>query len=154
MLALIVILTALTVALVALSLFQLRAGRDSIVGRLDQMQPAALQQDTAARRRRQMRSERLMGVLQALGQQVGSSRKDGVAVRLFLLQAGFPDPRAVSIYWASRLGLAVGFPVLALFGLPLVGLSSNQVFLAALYCGAMGWIGPTFFVRRRLKARP
>jgi tight adherence protein C len=153
MLAIIVILTALAVALVALSLLQLRPGRDSIVGRLDQMHPAAQQHDTTARRRRQVRSERLMSVLQALGQQVGSNRKDSTAVRLFLIQAGFSDPRAVSVYWASRMSLAVGVPALALFGLPVLGFSSNQTVLAVLYCGAMGWIAPTFLVRRRLKAR-
>lgn len=153
MLLIIVILTALTVALFALSVFQLRPGRDSVVGRLDQMESVSQQHDTIARRRRQVRSERLLSVLQALGQQVGSNRKDTTAVRLFLIQAGFPDPRAVSIYWASRVSLAFGLPLLALFGLPLLGFSSNQTLLAILYCGAMGWIGPTFFVRRRLKAR-
>jgi tight adherence protein C len=154
MLTLILILTALTVALFALSLLQLRTGRDAVIGRLNQMQPPGQQQhDTIARRRRQARSERLLSVLQALGQQVGSGRKDATAVRLFLIQAGFADPRAVSIYWASRVGLAAGLPILALFGLPLVGFGSNQVLLAILYFGAMGWIGPAFYVRRRLKAR-
>jgi tight adherence protein C len=94
-----------------------------------------------------------MSVLQTLGQQVGSGRKDSTAVRMFLIQAGFPDARAVSIYWASRVSLAVGLPVLALFGLPALGLGTGRVLLAVLYFGAMGWIGPTFYVRRRLKAR-
>jgi tight adherence protein C len=153
MLLIILILTAVTVALFALSVLQLRPGRDSVVGRLDQMQPPAQQHETIARRRRQIRSERLMSVLQALGQQVGSGRKDATAIRLFLIQAGFSDPRAPSIYWASRVGLAIGLPVLALFALPLMGISANQVFLAVLYFGAMGWIGPSFYVRRKLKAR-
>jgi tight adherence protein C len=94
-----------------------------------------------------------MSVLQALGQQVGSGRKDATAVRLFLIQAGFSDPRAVSIYWASRVSLAAGLPILALFGLPILGVAPNKVFLAVLYFGAMGWIAPSFLVRRRLKAR-
>jgi tight adherence protein C len=117
------------------------------------MQSAGQVQDTVARRRRQAKSERLLKVLQTLGQQVGSGRKDTNAVRLFLIQAGFSDPRAVSIYWASRVSLAMGLPILALFGLPLLGVSSAKVLLAVLYFGAMGWIGPSFFVRRRLKAR-
>jgi tight adherence protein C len=94
-----------------------------------------------------------MSVLQALGQQVGSGRKDATAVRLFLIQAGFSDPRAVSIYWASRVSLAMGLPILALFGLPLLGISSTKVLLAVLYFGIMGWITPSFYVRRKLKAR-
>src|SRR4051794_11946104 len=153
MLAIILILTALTVGLFALTLLQMRPGQDALLGRLDQLQPGGNAQDAAARRRRQARSERLMSVLQALGQQVGGSRKDTTAVRLFLIQAGFSDPRAVSMYWASRVSLAVGLPILALFGLPFLGVSSNKVLLAVLYFGAMGWILPSFYVKRRLKAR-
>jgi len=152
MLAIIVILTALTVALFALTLLQMRPGQGAVLGRLDQMQPGSAQ-DATARRRRQVKSERLMSALQALGQQVGGGRKDATAVRLFLVQAGFSDPRAVSMYWASRVSLALGLPVLALFGLPLLGVASNKVLLAVLYFGAMGWIAPSFYVKRRLKAR-
>jgi tight adherence protein C len=153
MLAIIVILTALTVALFALTILQLRPGRGAVVGRLEQMQPAGQVHDTVARRRRQAKSEQLMKVLQTLGQQVGSGRKDATAIRLFLIQAGFSDPRAVSIYWASRVGLALVLPVVALFGLPLLGVSSLKVLLAVVYFGVIGWIGPTFYVRRKLKAR-
>ena len=153
MLAIILILTALTVALFALTLLQIRPGQGAVLGRLDQMQPGGDAQDAMARRRRQAKSQRLMTVLQTLGQQVEGSRKDTTAVRLFLIQAGFTDPRAVSMYWASRVSLAVGLPILALFGLPLLGVSSNKVLLAVMYFGVMGWIAPSFFVRRRLKAR-
>jgi tight adherence protein C len=153
MLAIIVILTALTVALFALTLLQLRPGSGAVVGRLEQMHPGGQAEDTMARRRRQAKSERLMKVLQTLGQQVSGGRKDANAVRLFLIQAGFSDPRAVSIYWASRVGLALGLPVLALFGLPLLGVSSVKVLLAVLYFGAFGWIAPAFYVKSKLKAR-
>jgi tight adherence protein C len=153
MLVIIVILTALTVALFAFTLLQMRPGQGALLGRLDQLQPGDSAQDAAARRRRQAKSERLMSVLQALGQQVGSGRKDTTAVRLFLIQAGFSDPRAVSMYWASRVSLAVGLSILALFGLPLLDVSYNKVLLAVLYFGAMGWIAPSFYVKRRLKAR-
>src|SRR5688500_16300319 len=130
MLAIILILTGLTVALFALSLLQLRPGRDTVVGRLNQLQTTEHSHDTIGRRRRQAKSERLLKVLQSLGQQVESGRKDTTAVRTFLAQAGFPDPRAISIYWASRICLAGGLPVLALFGLPVLGFGSRQVLLA------------------------
>jgi tight adherence protein C len=153
MLAIIVILTALTVGLFAITLLQLRPGPGAAIGRLEQMHTGGQANDAVSRRRRQAKSERLMSVLQALGQQVGSNRKDSTAIRLLLIQAGFTEPRAVSIYWASRFGLAVGLPILALFVLPLFGVTSNKVFLAVLYFGAMGWIAPAFYVKRRLKAR-
>jgi Flp pilus assembly protein TadB len=150
MLALILILTALTVGLFAYALLQVRTGRGAVIGRLDQLQTADQSQDRVARRRRQMKSARLMGVLQALGQQVGSGRKDATEVRLFLIQAGFSDPRAVSIYWASRVSLAVGLSAFAVLGLPLLGFSSSRMFIGLLWLGGLGWIGPTFYVRGRL----
>jgi tight adherence protein C len=152
MLAIIIVLTALTAALFAFSLLQLRTGRDAVIGRLDQLQPGPTQ-DIQARRRRQAKSARLMSVLQALGQQVESGRKDATAVRLFLIQAGFSDPRAVSIYWASRVGLAIGLAGFAVVGLPLLGTSVTQMLMGVLWLGISGWIGPTFYVRRRLKGR-
>jgi tight adherence protein C len=153
MLALILILTALTVALVTVTLIQLRPGRGAVTARLDQMQTGAGAHEIQARRRRQAKSERLMGVLQALGQQVGSGRKDATAVRQFLIQAGYPDQRAVPLYWATRVSLAAGLTALGMVGLPLLGVSSGRMLLGMIWLGGLGWVGPTFYVRSRLKAR-
>jgi tight adherence protein C len=153
MLTIILILTALTAALLALSLMQLKTGGSTAVSRLEQLHTSSQQQEIVARRRRQMKSQRLMSVLQAVGQQVGSGRKDATAVRQFLIQAGFTDPRAVQIYWASRLSLAVGLAGLAILLFPLLRFSSTQMLMGVAYLGVMGWIGPAFYVRRRLKAR-
>ena len=152
MLTIIAVLTALTVGLFALALIQLRPNRSVATERLDQMEGVD-RNEILARRRRQAKSERLMSVLQALGQQVGSGRKDTTAVRQFLIQAGYFDPNAVSIYWAVRVSLPVVLATLAMLGLPLLGVSSAQVLLGVGWMGAMGWIGPTFYVRRRLRAR-
>jgi tight adherence protein C len=152
MLAIIAILTALTVGLFALSLIQLRPGRSGVTARLDQLHPEG-QQEIQARRRRQVKSERLMRVLQSLGQQVGSGRKDTTAVRQFLIQAGYADPNAPSIYWAVRVSLAGGLAALAMLGLPLLGVSSAQMLMGIGWLGGLGWVGPTFYVRRRVKAR-
>lgn len=152
MLAAIAILTALTVALFALTLIQLRPNRTSVTARLDQIHPDG-RHEVQARRRRQAKSERLMGVLQALGQQVGSGRKDTTAVRQFLVQAGYTDPNAVSIYWATRVSLAVGLCALAILGLPVFGIRGGQMLLGVMWLGGLGWVGPTFYVRSRLKAR-
>ena len=46
MLAIIVILTALTVALFALTLLQMRPGQGAFIGRLDQLQPGGAQDAT------------------------------------------------------------------------------------------------------------
>ncbi len=153
MLAIILILTMLTVALFVMTLIQLRPGGDTVTSRLDRMQGGTGAHEIQARRRRQAKSDRLMGVLQALGQQVGSGRKDTTAVRQFLIQAGYPDPRAVSIYWATRVSLALGLAALGIVGLPLLGFSSGQVLIGIIWFAGLGWVGPTFYVRSRLKAR-
>jgi tight adherence protein C len=153
MLAIILILTMLTVALFVMTLIQLRPGGDPVTSRLDRLQGGTGAHEIQARRRRQAKSDRLMGVLQTLGQQVGSGRKDTTAVRRFLIQAGYPDPRAVSIYWATRVSLAVGLTALGMVGLPLLGFSSGQVLIGIIWFAGMGWVGPTFYVRSRLKAR-
>jgi tight adherence protein C len=153
MLVIILILTALTVALFTLTLIQLRPGRGAVTARLDQMQTGVSPHEIQARRRRQAKSERLMGVLQALGQQVGSGRKDATAVRQFLIQAGYPDQRAVPLYWATRVSLAAGLAACGMISLPILGASSSQMLLGIGWLGALGWVGPTFYVRGRLKAR-
>ena len=153
MLVIILILTMLTVALFVMTLIQLRPGGDPVTTRLNRMQGGVGAHEIQARRRRQAKSERLMGVLQTLGQQVGSGRKDTTAVRQFLIQAGYPDPRAVSIYWATRVSLAVGLAALGMVGLPLLGFSSGQVLIGIVWFASLGWVGPTFYVRSRLKAR-
>jgi tight adherence protein C len=152
MLAIIAILTALTVGLFALTLIQLRPGGSGVTARLDQMHPDG-QQEIQARRRRQVKSERLMSVLQALGQQVGSGRKDTTEVRLFLIQAGYADPIAVSIYWATRVTLTAGLAALAMLGMPALGFAPTQMLLGVGWMAAVGWVGPTFYVRSKRKAR-
>lgn len=153
MLAVILLLTALTVALFALTLMQLRPGRGAVTARLQQMHTGSDANDTLARRRRQAKSDRLKNVLQVLGQRVQSGRKDSSAVRQFLTQAGYPDESAVSVYWASRVILAAGLPAAGIVLLPMLGASATQVMLGIFWFMALGWVGPTFYVRGRLKAR-
>ena len=153
MLAIIFLLTALTVALFALTLMRFRPGQGAVTARLDQMQGGSAPVDVMARRRRQARSDRLKNVLQVLGQRVEGGRKDTTDIRRFLVQAGYTDPNAVSFYWATRVGLGLGLPSAGLLVMPLLGAAGVQIMLGIVWLGIMGWIGPTFFVRSRLKAR-
>jgi tight adherence protein C len=153
MLAIILVLTALTVALFVLTLTQLRTGRGAVTARLQEMKIGADPHEAPARRLRQARSDRLKNVLKILGQRVEDGRKDSTAVRQFLTQAGYPDASAVAVYWAFRVTLALGLPSAGLLVLPLIGAGSSQVLLGIVWLGTVGWIGPTFYVRGRLKAR-
>jgi tight adherence protein C len=153
MLAVIFILTVLTVALFALTLMRFRTGQGAVMARLDQMQGTSDPVEIVARRRRQVRSDRLKNVLRVLGERVESGRRDTTAVRRFLVQAGYTEPNAAAIYWAVRVGLALGLPSAGLVILPLWGVGGTQLLLGILWLGTIGWIGPTFVVRSRLKAR-
>jgi tight adherence protein C len=153
MLALIAVLTAFAVVSLMLLIAQAAPGRGGLAAQLDELQSIGGPEETLARRRRQARSDRLKAVLQAFGERMESGRKDTSQVRQFLLQAGYTDHNAVSIYWASRVTLAAGFTVGALLLLPLAGVSAVQTMLGVLWLGAMGWVGPVFYVRSRLKSR-
>jgi tight adherence protein C len=59
----------------------------------------------------------------------------------------------VPIYWASRFTLAMGLCVASLLVLPLFDIPFVQVLLGIIWLTALGWVGPTFFVRSKLKAR-
>jgi tight adherence protein C len=153
MLTVILILTACTVALFAFTLMELRSRQSAVVARLEQLHGEADANDAVSRRRRQAKSDRLKNVLQVLGQRVEGGRKDNPSVRQFLIQAGYTEPNAASIYWAFRVTLAAGLPAAAMLTLPLLGISLTQTMLAVLWLATLGWIGPTFHVRSRLKAR-
>jgi tight adherence protein C len=153
MLTLIAVLTALAVVSFTLLLVQAAPNRGSLNTQLDELNTIGSAEDTLSRRRRQQRSDRLKSVLEALGDRIGEVRKDTSEVRQFLLQAGYTDPSAVAIYWASRIVLAVGLCVAGLLLLPLAGFATTEVLLGVLALTALGWIGPTFTVRSKLKAR-
>jgi tight adherence protein C len=152
MLLLIALLAGL--AVVSLTMLLLQSNTSSAtLAQLDDLAAIGGSQDTLARRRRQQRLDRMKSVLQAFGERVESGRKDTSEVRQFLLQAGYVDPNAVSIYWAARVILALSFLAAALFFLPLMNVTMAQMLIAVVWLGGLGWVGPVFYVRRRLKAR-
>jgi tight adherence protein C len=152
MLLLIALLTGLAVISLTMLLFQ-GTSNSAALAQLDELAGLGAGEDTLTRRRRQQRLDRLKSVLQVFGERIESGRKDTSEVRQFLLQAGYVDPNAVAIFWAARVILTMSFLAATLFFLPLLKLGPLQVLLAVIYMVAMGWIGPVFYVRSRLKAR-
>jgi tight adherence protein C len=154
MLLIIALLTALAVVSLTMLLLQSNAN-SATMAQLDDIASigAASGEDTLARRRRQQRLDRMKSVLQAFGERVESGRKDSSEIRQFLLQAGYVDPNAVSIYWATRVILATGFVAGSIFLLPLLNVTSMQLLMAIVWLGGLGWVGPVFYVRSRLKGR-
>jgi len=152
MLLLIALLTGLAVISLTMLLLQ-GTGNNATLAQLDELATIGGGEDTLTRRRRQQRLDRMKSVLQTFGERMESGRKDSSEVRQFLLQAGYVDPNAVAIYWATRVFLATGLVALALTLLPLVGLTTLQVLMAVVWMGGLGWVGPVFYVRSKLKAR-
>jgi tight adherence protein C len=155
MLVIVLICVAASAAFVLLFLIEVAPGRNPLVAqRLAEMQ--ATNRDTPAilqRRRRQARGERLKGVLQAFGEAVQERSKNTSAVRLRMIQAGYPNAAAVPIY----LGLRVAVPALMGMGaallLPTLGYSALKTLIMSIYFGTMGYVLPSMIVGRRLKKR-
>ncbi|HEY9506347.1 MAG TPA: type II secretion system F family protein [Gemmatimonadales bacterium] len=155
MLAIVLICVAASAAFVLLFIMEVAPGRNPLMAqRLSEMQAA--DQDAPAtleRRRRQARGERLKGVLQAFGEAVQERSQNTSAVRLRLVQAGYPNAAAVPMY----LGLRVAVPALMGMGtallLPTLGYSAPKTLIMSIYFGIMGYVLPSMMVGRRLKRR-
>ena len=132
MLILIALLTGVAVLSLTMLLLQSNANSTALA-QLDELAPIGGSEDTLVRRRRQQRLDRMKSVLQTLGERVESGRKDTSQVRQFLLQAGYVDPSAVAIYWASRVILATGFVAGALFILPMLNVTAAQMLIAVVW---------------------
>ena len=155
MLAIVLICVAVSAAFVLLFLVEVAPGRNPLVAqRLAEMQAATGDTpETLQRRQRQLRGERLKGVLQAFGEAVQERSKNSSAVRLRLIQAGYPNAAAVPMY----LGLRVAVPALMGMGAALVllslGYSAVKTLIISIYFGLMGYVLPSMVVGRRLKNR-
>ena len=153
MLTLIGLFTAGCVVLLTISLVLLAPRRPAAVGkRLDELR-ALGGRDEIERRRREANAERLKNVLAVLGGRVGESRSDSSAVRHFLVQAGYADASAVQIYWAARIITPAVLLIAALAVGKAIHATPSKMLLGILWALGVGWIGPTFFVRSRLKRR-
>jgi tight adherence protein C len=85
----------------------------------------------------------------------GSNEREGRVLRRQLIQAGFFDNRAVSVYFAARLGLAAALTVGGLMLLPLVRdqMTTSSLWLWSGGLGLVGYLAPSFYVKRRIKQR-
>jgi tight adherence protein C len=81
----------------------------------------------------------------------GNSEEMKVLRRRMVL-AGIYDPRAVAYFFLGRTALAVGLAVLVLLFAP-VTLDSATLWMLAGACGIAGYIGPSLYLDRRIKAR-
>jgi tight adherence protein C len=96
--------------------------------------------------------ERLMGYV---GTAFAGTEKESRVLRRQLVQAGFYDPKAVSIYFAARLALGIGFGGGGLLALPALfdQMTASSVWMWSGVMGVLGYLSPSFYVRRRINRR-
>jgi tight adherence protein C len=94
-------------------------------------------------------------VLDYTAKHYGSSDKpDAKVLRQRMIRAGIFDPRAVGYFFGGRLLLAVMLALAAFTFVPAFFSFSPSVFwLAVLGAGMLGYVGPSFYIDRRINSR-
>jgi tight adherence protein C len=81
-------------------------------------------------------------------------QSEAKVLRQRLIRAGIFEPRAVGFFFAGRIALAVVLAVAAFVFLPMfMTLPSSASWLTVLVAGAFGYVGPSFYIDRRIKSR-
>jgi tight adherence protein C len=100
--------------------------------------------------------------LQAVGQLLeyttkhyGKTNDDNMKVlRKRLIQAGIFDPRGVAYFFMARTALAIGLAIVAFIFLPIVTRAGSSFYwLMIILAGVVGYVGPSFFIDRRISKR-
>ena len=83
------------------------------------------------------------------------SEKESRVLRRDLVQAGFYEARAVQIYFASRLGMAIVLGLAGLLILPMLftDMAPSATWVWAAMLGLVGYLSPSFYLKRRIKKR-
>lgn len=155
MLILVLLLIAVSAACVVLFLAEVVPGRQGAISR----RLAELEADrdgtpeVLRRRRRQAQAEKLAGIVETLGQRVESGYKDVGALRLRLIQAGFPSARAVPLFLGARLFLPGVLAFTALVVVPAAGYGLAMMTLSLIWGVAFGYVAPSFYVGTRRTRR-
>ncbi len=126
----------------------------AITQRLDDLQAAGgTSRSILQRRRRAEQTEKLKSVVQAFGESI--QERNGVpgAMRLRLIQAGYPGTAAVPLYLGTRVLLPAALGVGSLLLLPILGVSALKVILGVVYFTLLGYIVPTLIVGMRIRRR-
>ncbi len=80
--------------------------------------------------------------------------KDMKVLRRRLVQAGIYDPRGVGFFFLARTGLAIGLALAVFFFAPaLISASGSKLWMMVIAAGVIGYVGPSFYLDRRMKAR-
>jgi tight adherence protein C len=93
-------------------------------------------------------------VLDYTAKHYGSAGQDAKVLRQRLIRAGIYDARAVGYFFVGRIMLAVVLAIGAFAVLPMfLNLGPSMFWLTVLVGGALGYVGPSFYLDRRISAR-
>jgi tight adherence protein C len=150
-----VVLIAVSAAFAALFLAEVAPNRQAaLTRRLAELEETrGGTPEVLRRRRRQAQAEQLAGVIEALGQRAEAGYKDVSALRLRLIQAGYPDARAVPLYLGSRMALPLALALGIFILLPAAGWPWTVAVIAACWFGVLGYVMPPVYVGMRRRAR-
>ena len=155
MLVIVLVCVAISAAFVLLFILEMAPGRNPLVAqRLSELQTTG--RDTPAilsRRRRQARTERLKGVLQAFGEAVQDRSSNLSETRLRMIQAGYPNASAVPMFLGMRIALPAAMGMGASLAMPVLGYSAASTLIMVVYFAAMGYVLPSMIVRSKIKKR-
>jgi tight adherence protein C len=122
--------------------------------RLDDLQAAGgTSRSILQRRRRAEQTEKLKSVVQAFGESIQERSGAQGAVRLRLIQAGYPSAAAVPLYLGTRVLLPAALGIGSLLLLPILGVSAIKVILGVIYFTGLGYVLPTMMVGIRIRRR-
>jgi tight adherence protein C len=79
---------------------------------------------------------------------------DAKVLRQRLIRAGIFDPRAVGYFFGGRSALAIVLALAAFSFMPMfIALTPSMFWLGVLVAGALGYVGPSLYIDRRIKSR-
>jgi tight adherence protein C len=149
MLAVLVFLATAVLTFGVMAAVRVRGAVKRRAAGIAQLSGQAMDQEQSSLRQSGMKAAQR--VLDYTTKHYGSTdQRDAKVLRQRLIRAGIFDPRAVGFFFAGRLGLAI---VLALAAFLLVPLDGSALWLAVLMAGALGYIGPSFYIDRRISSR-
>ncbi len=154
MMIVVAVLSALAVTLMVVAVSEFVPARDRNISRkLAELEDIATSRTLAQKRRRQSKREQLEVWLETLGEKVAEGQEDVGAIRTKLLQAGYRSPRAVPIYYSTRvLSLVAGAVLIVIFA-PALSLSGTRLLVWVAAAAAVGWILPAGILSRKVRMR-
>jgi tight adherence protein C len=150
-----VVLIAVSAAFTVLFLAELAPGQQSTLARrLEELEHARRgTPEILRRRRRQIQAARLLGIMEALGSRLESRQRDVGALRLYMIQAGYPGTSAAAAYLGSRVILPAALVLAALSLMPALGFPVAWYVIISVWLAAAGYVLPALYVGGQRRSR-